>query len=83
MSAGRPSNICAETLDQLQGFLDRELNDDEVNTIHFHLGKCPPCQHLFRFEEHFRRLVRVRACTELAPPDLRMQIMARLRQIRV
>ena len=70
---------CRETLAQLQTFLDRELSDDEVGVVRIHLDRCPPCQYVFRFEEHWRRLVRIRACTETAPPTLREQILARVR----
>ena len=70
---------CKQTLDKLQPFLDRELSECEVGVVRFHLDKCPPCQHMFRFEEHLRRLVRVRACTETAPAELRAQILAKVR----
>ncbi len=70
---------CQETLAKLQTFLDRELSKDEVGIIRFHLDKCPPCQHLFRFENHWRRLVKIRACTDIAPSSLREQILARVR----
>ncbi len=69
---------CRETLAKLQTFVDRELSDDEVQVVRFHLNKCPPCQHVFRFEEHWRRLVRTRACTDSAPATLREQILARM-----
>ena len=71
-------NGCRDTIDRLQTFLDRELSDAEVVTVRFHLEQCPPCHHLFRFEEQWRRLIRVRACTDSAPPSLREQILARL-----
>jgi mycothiol system anti-sigma-R factor len=70
---------CQETLAKLQTFLDRELSKDEVGIVRFHLEKCPPCEHLFRFEDRLRRLVKIRACTENAPPSLREQILARVR----
>ena len=70
---------CKETVDKLQTFLDRELSDDEIQVVQFHLTECPPCQHLFHFEDRLRRLVRVYACTETAPPTLRAQILARMR----
>ena len=70
---------CKETVDKLQTFLDRELSEDEVGVVRFHLDRCPPCEHLFHFEERLRRLVKVKACTESAPPSLREQILARVR----
>jgi len=47
--------------------------------VRFHLAQCPPCEHLFRFEERLRRLVKIRACTETAPDTLRAEILARVR----
>ncbi len=70
---------CQETVAKLQTFLDRELSTDEVGVVRFHLDNCPPCEHLFRFEDHLRRLVKIRACTENAPSSLREQILARVR----
>jgi mycothiol system anti-sigma-R factor len=70
---------CRETIVKLQTFLDRELQEEEIVTVRYHLEQCPPCQDLFRFEEHWRRLVRTRACNECAPPSLRDQILARMR----
>jgi mycothiol system anti-sigma-R factor len=71
---------CKETLEKLQTFLDRELSDDDVGVVRFHLDRCPPCLQLFHFEERWRRLVKVRACTETAPPSLRAQILSRAKQ---
>jgi len=70
---------CKETLDRLQTFLDRELSAEEIVVVRFHLDQCPPCEHLFRFEERLRRLVKIRACTETAPDTLRAEILARVR----
>ena len=70
---------CKETLDKLQPYLDRELTDEEVAVVRFHMDRCPPCQHVMHFEERLRRLVRIKACTDSAPATLREQILARLK----
>jgi mycothiol system anti-sigma-R factor len=70
---------CAETLAQLQTFIDRELNACEIETVRGHLDRCPPCKHVFRFEEHLRRLVKVRCMADLCPQSLRDQILARVK----
>jgi mycothiol system anti-sigma-R factor len=70
---------CKETLDKLHTFLDRELSDSDLEVVRFHLDQCPPCQHVFRFEEHLRRLVKVHCCKDSAPASLREQILARMR----
>ena len=75
---GHPN--CYETLARLQTFIDRELTEDEVGTVRGHLDRCPPCQQVFRFEEHLRRLVKVRCLNEVCPTSLRDQILARVRK---
>lgn len=69
---------CQETLDKLHTFLDRQLSEDDLVVVRYHLDRCPPCHHLFRFEERVRRLVK-RSCAESAPSKLREQILARMR----
>ncbi|MCC6175954.1 MAG: zf-HC2 domain-containing protein [Chloroflexi bacterium] len=71
---------CQETIERLQTFLDRELNETEIRTVHCHLDRCPPCAHLFRFEERLRRLVKVHGSAECAPEAFRSQILALIKQ---
>ena len=71
---------CYETLARLQTFLDRELSDGEIATVRVHLDLCPPCKDVFRFEEHLRRLVKVRCMSDVCPTSLRDQILARVRK---
>jgi mycothiol system anti-sigma-R factor len=70
---------CKEIAARLQTFLDRELSEAEVAEVRMHLGACPPCQNHFHFEEHLKRLVRDRACTEQAPLSLRDRISQQIR----
>jgi mycothiol system anti-sigma-R factor len=71
---------CQDTLAKLQTFLDRELSEDEIGVVHYHLEQCPPCEKVFKFEQHLRRLVRVKCCADTAPEGLRDQILAKLRK---
>lgn len=71
--------FCGETLAQLQTFLDRELTEVEVTTVRMHLDRCPPCKEVFRFEEHVRRLVKVRCMADVCPTALRDKILARVK----
>ena len=73
---------CYETLARLQTFIDRELTEDEGVTVRGHLDRCPPCKDVFRFEEHLRRLVKIRCLNEVGPPSLREQILARVKRQR-
>ncbi len=71
---------CYEVLARLQTFLDRELTEGEIETVRMHLDCCPPCKQVFRFEEHLRRLVKIRCLDEVCPRSLREQILARVRK---
>ena len=71
---------CAETVKLLGEFLDRELTSCEIQTVQGHLDRCPPCLHVYRFEEKLKRLVRVHCERECAPKSLRDEILARLKR---
>ncbi|MBI3971872.1 MAG: mycothiol system anti-sigma-R factor [Chloroflexi bacterium] len=74
-AAGMPPMVdCAEAERRLQGFVDRELTPVEVAEVQMHLDSCANCRGRFRFEEHFRRIVRRRDETETAPAGLRERI---------
>lgn len=72
---------CNETMARLQTFLDRELTDAEIAEVQMHLEACPPCLGYFSFERRIRRLVRIKACTDKAPPGLRETIIRRCSEI--
>ncbi len=69
---------CRNCLEALHPFLDRELSEEDVLLVHAHLNACHGCEHLFRFEESLRRLVRVRCQETRAPEALRERIAERL-----
>ena len=69
---------CDKCEELLQGYLDRELTDDEVATAEFHLSGCDYCRRRYRFEETLRVYVRTTA-VERMPPGL----MAKLAQLRM
>jgi len=70
---------CADCLERLYPYLDRELSPAEVIEVRAHLDECGGCEDNFVIEERF--LARVRdCCTEdKAPTDLRTRIVTRLR----
>ena len=61
----------------LQGYLDRELTQAEVEVAEMHLDECDYCRRRYRFEESLRQYVRTTAA-ERMPPGL----MAKLAQLR-
>lgn len=50
---------CDKCEELLQGFLDRELSREEHLEAESHLGDCDYCRRRYRFEETFRRYVRL------------------------
>ena len=70
---------CADCLERLYSYLDRELAATEVTEVRAHLDDCGGCEDNFVLEERF--LARVRDCCQedVAPSELRTRIVARLR----
>jgi mycothiol system anti-sigma-R factor len=70
---------CADCLERLYSYLDRELAPAEVTEVRAHLDDCGGCEDNFVLEERF--LARVRDCCQedVAPTELRTRIVARLR----
>ena len=73
---------CADCLERLYSYLDRELSPVEVTQVRSHLDDCGGCEDNFVIEERF--LARVRDCCtgdkgDKAPADLRSRIVTRLR----
>ena len=62
---------CEKTIQQLSGYIDRELSDVEVRRVKEHLDDCPPCEQVFEFQAGMKRLVRRECCTDEAPVRLR------------
>jgi anti-sigma factor (TIGR02949 family) len=71
------SGDCDKCERLLQGYLDRELSQAEVEVAEMHLDECDYCRRRYRFEETLRVYVRTTAA-ERMPPGL----MAKLAQLR-
>jgi mycothiol system anti-sigma-R factor len=65
---------CQSCLKALHPYLDRELSDEDIAQVRFHLEDCAGCLHMFKFEESLRRLVRVKGQEQQAPASLRARI---------
>jgi len=61
MSHG-PCDACEELL---QGYLDRELTDDEVERAESHLDGCDYCRRRYRFEVSLRTYVQTTAAERM------------------
>lgn len=77
MTGHSPCEKCEELL---QGYLDRDLNAEEVEVAESHLNGCDYCRRRYRFEESLRRYIRLSA-SERMPAGL-MQKLAELRDPR-
>jgi anti-sigma factor (TIGR02949 family) len=60
---------CEQCEELLQGYLDRELTEVEVEVAESHLDGCDYCRRRYRFEVNLRRYVRTTAA-ERIPPGL-------------
>lgn len=76
---------CSEVLDQLDSFLDRELNDRAVTyeEIEAHLVDCKTCLSEYDLERVVKDVVARSCACEHAPEKLREQILTRIREVRV
>ena len=66
---------CEKCEELLQPFLDRDLNEEERALAEEHLNLCSYCRKRYRFEEEFRKFVRL-AAAEPMPPELKAKLAA-------
>jgi anti-sigma factor (TIGR02949 family) len=65
---------CEELFRRLDDYLDRELEEPEIELIREHLETCATCVNVFSFEESVLRNVRQKVERIAAPSDLRGRI---------
>ena len=84
MSCGQPHETdCTEVLSMVYDFLDGEVDEADRARIVQHLDECSPCLRQYGLEQAVKALVH-RSCTcEHAPDSLRVQIVARIRQVSI
>jgi mycothiol system anti-sigma-R factor len=83
MSCGQPHDKdCAEVLENLFLFLDREMGDASYAEIKHHLDECAPCLAKYNLEQVVKTLV-ARSCKEPAPPSLRERVLLQIRSVHV
>jgi mycothiol system anti-sigma-R factor len=83
MSCGKPHDKdCAEVLENLFLFLDREMGEASCAEIQQHLDECGPCLAKYNLEQVVKTLV-ARSCREPAPPTLRDRVLLQIRSVRV
>ena len=65
---------CAETIRELETFLDRELSDEGHTAIHAHLEGCPDCLQAFDFHAELRTVIAAKCHNDEMPPGLLARI---------
>lgn len=68
------SSDCAETLRELDTFLDAELSDGARDTIRHHLEDCPDCLSAFDFHAELKQVIQAKCRDEEMPPGLLSRI---------
>jgi mycothiol system anti-sigma-R factor len=65
---------CAQTLRELDIFLDDELSDGQRDAIRHHLDGCMDCLGAFDFHAELKQVVAVKCSNDEMPPDLLAKI---------
>ena len=72
---------CSRARLQLYEYLDGEMGSDDCVRIREHLEHCGPCLKEYDLDQTLKALVRRSCGCEVAPTELRMQIMSRITTI--
>ena len=74
---------CSSALLQVYEYLDGEMGPDSCDKIREHLAQCGPCLEEYDIDQMLKTLVHRSCGCEVAPTQLRVQIMARITTITV
>jgi anti-sigma factor (TIGR02949 family) len=72
---------CSRARLQLYEYLDGEMAPDDCAKIREHLAQCGPCLREYDLDQMLKALVRRSCSAEVAPTQLRMQIMSSITTI--
>ncbi|MGP3969560.1 mycothiol system anti-sigma-R factor [Streptomyces sp. 6N223] len=73
---------CAEVLDHLYEYLDREMPDGDCEKFQEHIEECSPCLEKYGLEQSVKKLVKRCCGQDEVPSDLRAKVMDRIDLIR-
>ncbi|MFD1830068.1 mycothiol system anti-sigma-R factor [Streptomyces desertarenae] len=83
MSCGEPHETdCAEVLDHLYEYLDREMPDGDRAKFEQHFDECSPCLEKYGLEQAVKKLVKRCCGHDDVPTGLRSKVMGRIELIR-
>lgn len=74
---------CAEVLERVSLFLDREMDDVDCAQVQRHLDDCAPCLRKYDLEGLVKSLVARSCACEQAPEHLRERVLLRIREVHV
>jgi len=73
---------CIDYLEQIVFLLDNELSDGDCIAVKAHLESCSGCFTTYDEQRTVKQIV-ARSCSESAPEELRVKVMATLQQISI
>jgi len=76
VSGGSYFDPCEKCEEMMQPYLDRELNEVQVQEAEAHLEGCEYCRRRYRFEVSLRRYVRTIASEKQMPVELKAKLSA-------
>jgi mycothiol system anti-sigma-R factor len=74
---------CAEVLEQVYVFLDREIDETDRRRVQEHLDECGPCLARYDLERLVKQLVHRSCANQHAPGELRERVLSRIRAVQV
>ena len=74
---------CSRARMQLYEYLDGEMAPEDIDKIRQHLAQCGPCLHEYDLDQTLKALIRRSCSCEVAPLQLRTQILARITTIKM
>jgi mycothiol system anti-sigma-R factor len=84
MSCGNPHETpCTEVLSLVYVFIDGEIDAPHQVEVTAHLLKCPPCGEEYAVERKLKERVRQACECETIPDEVRMRIVAEIRQVSI
>ena len=72
---------CMETLEEIQRFLDGELDSSVRIRIEEHLSACNPCMQRAEFRRHLKVMISSKCGSEVVPDALQDKIMGLIRDL--
>jgi len=84
MSCGQPHETdCSEVLEKVYLYLDNEITPTDYEKVRHHLDECGPCLKQYGLDQAVKSVVHRCCGDDRAPETLRVQVMARIQQVRV